>query len=96
MIDTRSTRGHVLDLIFLVGLVLKGLDGLGELLFGLPLLFLPHSRITALAHSMTAQELTEDPHDVMLTWREWRQHHVLRETFRSTAAWLRPRNARTS
>lgn len=174
---TKTTRAHLFDLVFLVGIGLKGLDGLGELLFGVPLLFLSQGDVTALARSLTAGELSEDPDDllanlivhgasrltagstlfiaaylvvhgivkvaivvaliigarrvypwaiavliaftlfqayelvahpsfgialltaldvviVVLTWREWRQHHVLRETFRSTLQWLRPRRSR--
>lgn len=168
----RITRDHVLDLAFLIGVALKGLDGLGELVLGFPLLFLSHAQIASLAHSVTAEELTEDPHDllanlllkgaahaghgallfvglylllhgvvklaivvaliwgkerlypwaivalavfavfqvvefvlhpsvsvalltvldiviIVLTWREWRQHRSLRETFRTTLAWIR-------
>lgn len=177
MAATESNRAHLLDLVFLIGLGLKGLDGVGELLFGIPLLFLPQGKVSSLAHSLTAGELSEDPHDllanlilhgashlnsgstffiaaylvvhgvvkvalvialiigarrvypwaiavlmaftvfqayelvvhpsigiflltvldvviVVLTWREWRQHHVLRETFASTVDWLRPRHTR--
>jgi uncharacterized membrane protein len=174
--ESKTTRAHIFDLVFLVGLGFKGLDGLAELLFGIPLLFLPQGKVSSLAHSLTADELSQDPHDllanlilhgashlnsgstlfiaaylvvhglvkvalvaaliigarrvypwaiavliaftlfqayelvahpslgiflltaldviiVVLTWREWRQHHVLRETFAITVAWLRPKRA---
>ncbi|MGN6742308.1 MAG: DUF2127 domain-containing protein [Amnibacterium sp.] len=61
----RGVRDHVLDLVFLIGVALKGLDGLGELLLGFPLLFLSHSQVTSLARHLTAEELTEDPHDLV-------------------------------
>jgi uncharacterized membrane protein len=176
--SSRAANGaHLLDLAFLIGLALKGLDGLSELLFGIPLLFLSQGKVSALAHSLTAGELSEDPHDlvanlilhgashltsgstffiaaylvvhglvkvalvvaliigarrvypwaiavliaftvfqayelvahpsvgivlltvldiviVVLTWREWRQDHVLSDTFASTVAWLRPKHGR--
>jgi uncharacterized membrane protein len=171
---TTSRRDHVLDLVFLVGIGLKGLDAIGELVVGIPLAFLSHAQLDSLARSVTAEELGEDPHDlvanlllrstahaghgtllfvalylivhgvvklaiiaaiiwgaeriypwaigalvvftvfqavelvlhptigvalltlldlviVVLTWREWRQHRSLRDTARSTAAWLRRR-----
>lgn len=63
--EEAAVRGHVLDLLFLIGVTLKGLDGAGELLLGLPLLFFSHAQLTSLAHSVTAEELTEDPHDLV-------------------------------
>src|SRR5438094_5723898 len=60
-----SNRAHWFDLFFLVGIGLKGLDGLGELLFGVPLLFLSQGKVTSVAHSLTAEELSEDPHDLL-------------------------------
>lgn len=175
--EEATARGHVLDLLFLIGVTLKGLDGAGELLLGLPLLFFSHAQLTSLAGSVTAEELTEDPHDLVanlllrsaahtthgtllfvalylvvhgvvklaivlaliwgkervypwaigalglfvvfqvvelvlhpsvsvalltvldvviigLTWREWRRHRSLRETFSATVAWVRHRRSR--
>ncbi|MFD1721280.1 DUF2127 domain-containing protein [Amnibacterium endophyticum] len=56
---------RVLDVVFLVGVVLKGLDGLFELVAGVPLLFIGPQRLDALAQSFTAEELQEDPHDLV-------------------------------
>ncbi|MBW4042578.1 MAG: DUF2127 domain-containing protein [Acidobacteria bacterium] len=58
-------RGHLLDLAFLVGLILKGVDGLVELLAGIPLAFFTHGQIGSLARAITAEELREDPHDLI-------------------------------
>ena len=58
-------RGHLLDLAFLVGLVLKGVDGVAELIAGIPLLFLSHGQISSIAKALTAEELREDPHDLV-------------------------------
>jgi uncharacterized membrane protein len=58
-------RDHVLDLVFLIGIAVKGLDGLGELVLGVPLLFFSHTQLSSAAHSVTAEELTEDPHDLV-------------------------------
>ncbi|MGN6324634.1 DUF2127 domain-containing protein [Pseudolysinimonas sp.] len=56
-------RRHVLDLVFLIGIAFKALDGLVEVVVGLPLLFLSPATLTALVRGATAGELLEDPHD---------------------------------
>ena len=61
----RARRDHILDLAFLIGVAVKGLDALSELLLGVPLLFFSHAQLDSLARSVTAEELTEDPHDLV-------------------------------
>lgn len=63
-IDLRR-RDHILDIIFLVGVFFKGLDGLVELIGGVLLLSLSPGSLTSAAHRLTARELLEDPHDIM-------------------------------
>lgn len=58
-------RGRVLDVVFLVGVVLKGLDGLVELIAAVPLLLLTHGQLAVVARVVTAPELEEDPHDLI-------------------------------
>jgi uncharacterized membrane protein len=53
----------VLDRTFKVGLVLKAADGVLEIVAGALLLFISPSTIERLAHTVTAHELGEDPHD---------------------------------
>jgi uncharacterized membrane protein len=64
-VTTLSRRDHILDVVFLVGVFFKGLDGLVELIGGVLLLFLSPSGLTSLAHGLTAGELLEDPHDII-------------------------------
>src|SRR5262249_34235046 len=52
-----------LDKTFKIGLVLKGLDGILEVVGGILLLFLSPQVIEHLVRVLTAHELTEDPHD---------------------------------
>jgi uncharacterized membrane protein len=52
-----------LDRIFKISLVLKGLDGVLELVGGILLLLVSPSQISALARFLTQHELAEDPHD---------------------------------
>ena len=52
-----------LDKTFKIGLVLKGLDGVLEVIGGILLLFLSPQAIEHLARMLTAHELTQDPHD---------------------------------
>ncbi|HWT39847.1 MAG TPA: DUF2127 domain-containing protein [Dongiaceae bacterium] len=61
--QTKTTRKHILDLIFLVGLLWKGIDGFFEFLGGIALFFLSPTGVASLVHNLTAEELLEDPHD---------------------------------
>jgi len=54
-----------LDKTFKVGLVLKGLDGILEVIGGLLLLFLSPNAIEHIVRTLTAHELSEDPHDLI-------------------------------
>jgi uncharacterized membrane protein len=65
MSGSAARRGLVLDVVFLVGVVLKGLDGLAELAAGIPLVFLSHGQLASLAVDVTADELREDPNDLI-------------------------------
>lgn len=55
----------VLDMTFRIGLVLKGLDGILEVIGGALLLFLSPQAIQHVVRALTAHELSEDPHDVI-------------------------------
>jgi len=54
-----------LDKTFKIGLVLKGLDGILEVIGGVTLLFLSPQAIQHLVRVLTAHELSEDPHDLI-------------------------------
>jgi uncharacterized membrane protein len=54
-----------LDKTFKIGLVLKGLDGVLEVVGGILLLFLTPQTIENLVRVLTAHELSEDPHDLV-------------------------------
>ena len=54
-----------LDKTFKIGLVLKGLDGVLEVVGGILLLFLSPDAIEHLVRMLTAHELSEDPHDLV-------------------------------
>jgi uncharacterized membrane protein len=54
-----------LDKTFKIGLVLKGLDGILEVIGGIVLLFLSPQAIQHLARTLTAHELSQDPHDLI-------------------------------
>ena len=70
---TKRTPAHTgptplspaLDTTFKVGLVLKGLDGVLEVVGGILLLFLSPQAIAHLVRVLTAHELSEDPHDMI-------------------------------
>jgi uncharacterized membrane protein len=52
-----------LDTTFRIGLFLKAADGLLEIIAGTLLLIISPSTLERLAHTVTAHELSEDPHD---------------------------------
>jgi len=58
-------HGDRLDQAFLVGIVLKGLDGVLEVLGGLLLLVVTPASIDRLVRFLTQHELSEDPHDFL-------------------------------
>jgi Predicted membrane protein (DUF2127) len=60
-------RRDLLDQTFQVGILLKGLDGLLEVLGGLLLLVVCPATIDRVVTSLTQHELAEDPHDVLAT-----------------------------
>jgi uncharacterized membrane protein len=56
-----------LDKTFKIGLILKGLDGILEVAGGILLLFLSPHAIEHIARTLTAHELSQDPHDFIAT-----------------------------
>ena len=65
--ESRFRQGDLLDRAFLVGIILKGLDGLLEVLGGLLLLLVSPATIADAARALTQYELSEDPHDFLAT-----------------------------
>jgi uncharacterized membrane protein len=62
-----STDRTLLDKTFRVSLILKGLDGLLELVGGILLLLVSPAQIGAWVRLLTQHELSEDPHDLVAT-----------------------------
>lgn len=54
-----------LDKTFKIALVLKGLDGILEVAGGILLVFLSPHALEHLARTLTAHELSQDPHDLI-------------------------------
>lgn len=71
--------GSLLDRGFAVGIVLKGLDGLLELVGGAFLLFVSPPAIDRVVAAFTRPELSEDPHDFVAV-------HLLHATHGLTVA----------
>src|SRR5262245_48834974 len=57
------TESKALRRTFEVGLILKGLDGILEVIGGILLLVISPRAIAHLVHDLTMHELSEDPHD---------------------------------
>ena len=61
--STAEPRLTLLDRAFYVSLILKGLDGVLELIGGILLLVVTPAQIGAIARFLTLHELSEDPRD---------------------------------
>jgi uncharacterized membrane protein len=66
-VDILRPRDWV-DRLFVLGIVGKGVDALGEIVGGLLLLVLRPVQIRTLIRVLTQDELSEDPHDVLANW----------------------------
>ena len=62
-----ETSKTLLDKTFRVSLVLKGLDGVLELVGGILLLLVSPAQMGAVVRFLTQHELSEDPHDLIAT-----------------------------
>jgi uncharacterized membrane protein len=63
--DAAEPLSPALDRTFRIALVLKGLDGVLEVVGGILLLFLSPQAIEHVVRVLTAHELSEDPHDLV-------------------------------
>ena len=59
--------GDLLDRAFAVGIILKGLDGVLEVVGGVLLLIVSQTTIDQISRALTQHELSEDPHDFLAT-----------------------------
>ena len=59
--------GDRLDRAFAIGIILKGLDGILEVIGGLLLLLVSPATINQVARALTQHELSGDPHDYLAT-----------------------------
>jgi uncharacterized membrane protein len=69
-----------LDKTFKIGLVLKGLDGVLEIAGGILLLFLSPHAIEHIARTLTAHELSRDPHDLIARYLLHTASHLTTST----------------
>lgn len=81
-------KERLLDLVFLVGVVLKGIDGVAELVGGTVLVLVGPSQLDHATTSLTADELREDPHDTLATMLVHGVHHLGARDTHFLAAYL--------
>jgi uncharacterized membrane protein len=60
-------NGDLLDRAFAVGIILKGIDGVLEVMGGFLLLVVSPGTIDQVSRALTQHELSEDPHDFLAT-----------------------------
>lgn len=65
--SVRQRRGSVLDITFRISLILKGIDGIAELIGGVLLLFISPTALDAGARVVFQHELAQDPNDFIAT-----------------------------
>ncbi|MDJ0379023.1 DUF2127 domain-containing protein [Cryobacterium sp. PH31-L1] len=63
-----ETPPTLLDRTFFVSLILKGLDGVLELIGGILLLVISPAQIGAITRFLTQHEIAEDPHDLIANY----------------------------
>ncbi|MFC4243885.1 DUF2127 domain-containing protein [Gryllotalpicola reticulitermitis] len=69
-------KDRILDLVFLVGVLFKGIDGVGELLGGAILLFIGPAQLKGMANAVTAHELSQDPDDTIANFIRHEAAHL--------------------
>ncbi len=62
--------------LFLIGICIKGLDGLLELISGVLLLLVSRTDLTTTVINLTAPELAEDPDDLIANFLRHTAHHL--------------------
>ena len=77
---TAKPLSPALDKTFKIGLVLKGLDGILEIIGGILLLVVSPDAINHLVRVLTAHELSEDPHDLIANYLLHTTAHLGRGT----------------
>ncbi|MGH8293333.1 MAG: DUF2127 domain-containing protein [Gammaproteobacteria bacterium] len=74
------TRKRILHRLFLIGVLIKGLDGLLEFIGGALLLLVSRTDLTAIVINLTAPELSEDPDDLIANFLRHAVHHFSSNT----------------
>jgi uncharacterized membrane protein len=75
-VEVRSREDRILDYSFLAGIGLKILNIIGDIIVGIPLLFIQPGQIESFIRSITASELLENPHDKIANFLVTTSSHV--------------------
>ena len=73
-------RDRIVHLLFDIGVIGKGIDGVLEVLGGFLLLALSPERINAVVRAVTQHELSEDPTDLVAHFLRESLHHLSGDT----------------
>ena len=73
-------RDKIVHLLFDIGVIAKGIDGVLEILGGVLLLVLSPAQINAVVRVLTQHELGEDPHDLVAHFLRQSLHHLSGDT----------------
>ena len=79
------TNSTTTDKLFKVAVALKGLDGLGQLVLGIVLIFIPPTLITGLANDVVTRDLLGDPNGTLSTHLQTAAHDFADGTSRTFA-----------
>lgn len=61
-------RNRIVDVVFLYGVVTKGIDGFAETVVGIPLLFLAPTQVQRIVGTLTDGTLDAHPHNWLASW----------------------------
>jgi uncharacterized membrane protein len=76
----RARKAAILHKAFDVGVVLKGIDGVLEVIGGILFVFVNPSGLGEVVRFLTADELSEDPRDLVANFLMRAVHHLSRST----------------
>ncbi len=86
--STKSSEARLVHVVFLIGVIGKGIDGVLETIGGVALFFVDPNQINHWVRALTAHELSEDPDDVVARYLRDAAHRLSPHTKTFGAAYL--------
>jgi uncharacterized membrane protein len=81
-------KSRSIHVLFNLGVIVKGIDGVLEIAGGVLLVFLSPHQVSAVIRALTQHELSEDPKDLIATFLVHSTHHLTKSITMFAAAYL--------